>query len=119
MAEALLARAERMSDVVHVGGLAGFESAIASDLRYSFSFRAALRVHYVFGFQGWLARELATRFMSLMSKRSVAQRLIRFAQTEIRPLMGADATEAIIKAHQRRDRKSTRLNSSHSCAPRM
>src|SRR3546814_15281716 len=40
--------------------------------------------------------------MSLMSKRSVAQRLIRFAQTEIRPLMGADATEAIIKAHQRR-----------------
>src|SRR3546814_8748073 len=79
--------------VVHVGGLAGFESAIASDLRYSFSFRAALRVHYVFGFQGWLARELATRFMILMSKRSVAQRLIRFAQTEIRPLMGADATE--------------------------
>src|SRR3546814_15173266 len=76
MAEALLARAERMSDVVHVGGLAGFESAIASDLRYSFSFREALRVHYVFGFQGWLAREVATRFIGLMSKWSADRQCV-------------------------------------------
>jgi len=32
----------------------------------------------------------------------VAQRLIQFAQTEIRPLLGAEATETIIAAHQRR-----------------
>jgi len=102
MAESLLARAERMTEAAHTGGLAGFQAAIASDLRYSLGFRMALRVHYVFGFQGWLARELANRFMNLMSKRSVAQRLIRFAQTEIRPLMGPEATETIIQAHQRR-----------------
>jgi CPA1 family monovalent cation:H+ antiporter len=102
VAESLLARAERMSDAVRNGGLDGFESAIASDLRYSLGFRAALRMHYVFGFQGWLARELAYRFMNLMCKRSVAQRLIQFAQTEIRPLLGSEATEAIIAAHHRR-----------------
>src|SRR3546814_3370543 len=33
-AESLLARAERLSDAVRVGGLQGFEAAIAADLRY-------------------------------------------------------------------------------------
>ena len=102
MAESLLARAERMSDAVRAGGLRGFESAIDADLRYSTSFRWSLRVYYMFGYQGWLARELAYRFTSLMSKRPVAHRLIDFAQEEIRPLLGAEATEAIVKAHRRR-----------------
>src|SRR3546814_19700417 len=62
----------------------------------------ALRVHYLFGFQGWLARELAKRFTNLMSKRSVAQRLIRFAEKEIQPLLGAQATATIVEAHRHR-----------------
>jgi CPA1 family monovalent cation:H+ antiporter len=102
MAESLLARAERMSDAVRAGGLAGFEAAIAADLRYSPAFRWALRVHYMFGFQGWLKRELAYRFMNLMSKRSVAQRLITFVQNDVQPLLGAEATDTIIQAHRRR-----------------
>ncbi|MBV6304474.1 cation:proton antiporter [Candidimonas humi] len=102
MAESLLARAERMSDAVRAGGLKGFEDAIAADMRYSLGFRVALRMHYLFGFQGWLARELAYRFMNLMSKRSVAQRLIQFANTEIQPLLGEEATADIVHAHQRR-----------------
>ncbi len=102
MAESLLSRAERVGDAVRNGGLAGFESAVAADLHYSLAFRTALRMYYLFGFQGWLARVLANRFMGLMSKRSAAQRLIQFAQTEIRPLLGADATETIIAAHRRR-----------------
>lgn len=102
MAESLLARAERMSDAVRAGGLRGFEDAIAADLRYSAGFRLALRMHYLFGFQWWLARELAYRFMNLMSKRSVAQRLIQFANIEIQPLLGEEATAAIVQAHRRR-----------------
>jgi CPA1 family monovalent cation:H+ antiporter len=102
MAESLLARAERMSDAVRAGGLAGFESAIAADLRYSVAFRWSLRMHTVFGSQRWLANELAHRFMNLMSKRSVARQLIQFAQIEIPPLLGEEATTAIVHAHRQR-----------------
>lgn len=101
-AESLLARAERMSDAVRNGGLHGFYAAIAADLRYSSSFRWALRVHVLFGFQGWLAQELVKRFTNVICKREVAQALIRFAETEIRPLLGDEATQAIIEAHQHR-----------------
>src|SRR5690606_35909272 len=101
-AESLLARAERMSDAVRSGGVKGFEAAIAADLRYSTAFRLALRLHYLFGLQGWLARELAKRFTNLMTKRSVAQQLIRFAEKEIQPLLGSEATATIIEAHRHR-----------------
>jgi CPA1 family monovalent cation:H+ antiporter len=102
MAEALLARSERLEDAVRAGGLEGFENAIAADVRYSRSFRLALRMHYLFGFQRWLATELGLRFAALMSKRSVAQRLIGFANLQIKPLLGEEATQRIIMAHQRR-----------------
>ncbi|MGB3288123.1 MAG: cation:proton antiporter [Burkholderiaceae bacterium] len=101
-AESLLARAEHMGDAVRSGGVKGFEAAIAADLRYSTAFRLALRMHYLFGLQGWLARELAKRFTNLMTKRSVAQRLIQFAEKEIQPLLGPEATAAIIAAHKHR-----------------
>ncbi|MDS1139524.1 cation:proton antiporter [Pusillimonas sp. SM2304] len=101
-AESLLARAERLSDAVRAGGLQGFEAAIAADLRYSSNFRLALRLHYLFGFQEWLRRELAKRFTNLMCKRSVAQQLIRFAEKEIQPLLGPEATGIIIEAHKHR-----------------
>jgi CPA1 family monovalent cation:H+ antiporter len=102
MAEALLARAERLEDAVRAGGLAGFENAIAADVRYSRAFRAALRVHYLFGFQRWLASELGRRFAALMSKRSVAQRLILFAAQQLKPMLGEEATQRVVAAHQRR-----------------
>ena len=88
MAESLLARAERLEDAIRLGGVEGFEKAIAADVRYSTGFRLALRVHYLFGFQGWLAHELGQRFANLMSKRSVAQRLILFTREQITPLLG-------------------------------
>jgi CPA1 family monovalent cation:H+ antiporter len=101
-AEALLSRAERMNDTVRLAGLAGFEAAIATDLRYSRGFRTALRLHYLFGLQGWLVRELDKRFSNLIAKRSVAQRLIRFAETELAPLLGKQATGTIVQAHKLR-----------------
>ncbi|WP_201524722.1 cation:proton antiporter, partial [Bordetella pseudohinzii] len=102
MAESLLARAERLEDAVRTGGVKGFEEAIAADVRYSTGFRLALRLHYVFGFQSWLARELAQRFANLQTKRSVAQRLMQFAREQIGPLLGDDAAQHIVTAHQRR-----------------
>jgi len=102
IAENLLARAERMSDAVRSGGLAGFQAAIVADLRYSLPFRLALRVYYLFGIQRWLAYEMSKRFMSLTSKRSEAQHLIAFARKELPPLLGGDATEIIVNAHKER-----------------
>ena len=102
MAETLLARAERLEDAVRLGGLQGFESAIEADVRYTPGFRMALRLHYTFGFKSWLARELAHRFSNLMTKRSVAQRLMGFVREQITPLLGEDAAQRIVGAHQRR-----------------
>lgn len=102
MAETLLARAERLEDAIRAGGVDGFENAVAADVRYSRGFRFALRAHYMFGFQGWLASELAHRFANLMCKRSVAQRLIVFAKEEIEPLLGVPAAARIVQAHQHR-----------------
>src|SRR5690606_2061056 len=96
MAEALLARSERLEDAVRNRGLAGFQQGIEADIRYSRGFRLALRMHYMFGLQGWLAHELALRFANLMTKRSVAQRLIVFAREQIGPLLGQAAADQII-----------------------
>lgn len=101
-AESLLARSERLGDAVRAGGLAGFESAIDGDLRYSHGLRLALRLHHLTGWQFWLARELAQRFTNLMFKWAVARRLIQFARTDVQPLLGAEVTDIIIAAHQRR-----------------
>ena len=109
-AESLLARAERLGDAVRAGGLRGFQDAIDRDLHYSLGLRIALRLHHLPGFQRWLERELARRFNNLMCKWSVARRLIRFAETDVQPLLGADVTQAIIAAHrQRLDRLDTAL----------
>ncbi|MBP6019394.1 MAG: cation:proton antiporter [Burkholderiaceae bacterium] len=102
MAESLLARAERLSDAVRAGGIKGFEAAIAADLKYSTTFRWALRAHYLLGFQGWLATELAKRFTALLSKRSVVEHIVRFIEEEVQPLLGQEATEQIIQAHRHR-----------------
>ncbi|MCD0502093.1 cation:proton antiporter [Bordetella petrii] len=102
MAESLLARSERLEDAIRTGGLAGFERGIEADVRYSKAFRMALRMHYMFGFQSWLAHELGQRFANLMTKRSVAQRLMAFAREQIAPLLGDAAAQQIVAAHQRR-----------------
>jgi len=102
MAEALLARSERLEEAIRQGGIEGFERGIVADVRYSRAFRLALRMHYTFGFQSWLARELSQRFANLQTKRSVAQRLMQFASDQIGPLLGDDAAERIVVAHRRR-----------------
>ncbi|WP_459616477.1 cation:proton antiporter [Bordetella sp. 2513F-2] len=102
MAESLLARAERLDDAIRARGLRGFEAGIEDDVRYSRGFRLALRLHYLFGFQGWLAHELGQRFANLMTKRSVARRLLEFVQEQVAPLLGHEAAQRIAAAHQRR-----------------
>lgn len=101
-AESLLARAERLSDAVRAGGLQGFEDAIERDLHYSWGLRLALRLYHLPGGQLWLERVLARRFNNLMCKWSVARRLIRFAETDVQPLLGAEVTRVIVAAHQKR-----------------
>ncbi|OWT74448.1 MULTISPECIES: cation:proton antiporter [unclassified Achromobacter] len=102
LAESLLARSERLEDAVRAGGLGGFENGIAADVRYSKGFRVALRMHYLFGWQRWLASELGQRFAALMCKRTVAQRLIAFAGQQIKPMLGEETAEVLVRAHQRR-----------------
>ncbi|TAM07598.1 MAG: cyclic nucleotide-binding domain-containing protein, partial [Pusillimonas sp.] len=87
---------------IRAGGLAGFEAAIEDDLRYSIAFRMALRLYHVANFDGWLALEIAKRFMSLRTKRSEARHLITFARKELPPMLGGEATEIIVHAHEQR-----------------
>jgi CPA1 family monovalent cation:H+ antiporter len=101
-AETLLARAEQFNEAVRARGMAGFESVVAAEVRYSRRFRLALRMHYLFGMQSWLAAELATRFVNLLSKRTVARQLIPFVRKEIEPLLGPEATQEIVHAHEQR-----------------
>ena len=56
----------------------------------------------MFGLQSWLARELGQRFANLMSKRSVAQHFIVFTREQVTPILGEEATQRIVLAHQRR-----------------
>ncbi|AFZ83061.1 cation:proton antiporter [Candidatus Kinetoplastidibacterium crithidiae] len=102
VADTLLSRAEHLEDVVRIKGLYGFESAIEYDLHYSISFRVSLWFQRVFGIQFWLAKNLGYRFVTLMSKRSVAQRLICFAKEQVSPILGEEITEIIINAHKKR-----------------
>ncbi len=102
MAERLLARAEALGEAVRANGLPGYEAAIVHDLRYSRGFRLALELHDRLGYRRWLAQELAQRFSSLMSKRSVAQRLLRFARQQVQPLLGEQATDRIVALHEHR-----------------
>ncbi|SOE46448.1 cation:proton antiporter [Orrella dioscoreae] len=102
MAEGLLARAERLGESVRANGLDGFEAALVRDLRYSRGFRLALEIYDRFGVQRWLAQSLAQRFSNLMSKRSVGQRLLGFARTQVQPLLGKEATDRIVALHEQR-----------------
>ena len=102
LAERLLARAEGLGEAVRANGVAGYESAILADLRYSRGFRFALELHDRLGYRRWLAQELAQRFSSLMSKRSVCQRLLAFAREQVQPLLGRAATDRIAALHQHR-----------------
>jgi len=102
LAETLLARAERLEDVVRSQGVQGLEAAIEADVRYGRSFRLAMRMYDLFGWQGWLARELAQRFAALMTKRSTVQHLIKFAHDELGPLLGEEVAQRIVEIHQRR-----------------
>ncbi|MCX5590336.1 cation:proton antiporter [Alcaligenes endophyticus] len=101
-AETLLARAESLADAVRGGGIAGYEAAIARDMRYSYRFRVALRLHYLFGFQAWLAFELGQRFSNLMVKSVITRRLTAFIHTELKPLLGDEASDRILEIHNLR-----------------
>lgn len=101
-AETLLARAESLADAVRAGGVAGYEAAIARDMRYSYRFRIALRLHYLFGFQTWLAFELGQRFSNLMVKSVLTRRLTAFIDTDLKPLLGDEAAQRIREVHNLR-----------------
>ncbi len=101
-AELLLSRAENLSDAIRSGGMASYEAAIARDIRYSYRFRIALRLHYLFGLQVWLAHELGQRFSNLMVKAVLSRRLSSFISNELEPLLGEQAAQQILNAHNLR-----------------
>ena len=91
MAESLLARAELEDAIRRRGGLRDHRGRCALFDRLP----AGPARAYLFGFQGWLAHELGQRFANLMSKRSVAQRLILFTREQITPLLGKNAAHRV------------------------
>ncbi len=94
-AERLLSISERMEDDVKVDGMAGFDKSIRRALRYSARFKIVMRLQRVFGFHGWLGRELGQRFVELVGWRWVTRRLIAFTAKHIQPMLGDETALAI------------------------
>ncbi|WP_243479006.1 cation:proton antiporter [Orrella daihaiensis] len=94
-AERLLSVSERMEDDVKARGMAGFEKSIERSLQYPKTFKLVLRLHQAFGLQGLLGKELGQRFVELVGWRWVTRRLIAFANSQIRPMLGDSAADTI------------------------
>ena len=101
-AERLLSVSERTEDDVKADGMAGFQKSIARSLQYPRSFKLVIRLHRVFGFDGWLGRELGQRFVELVGWRWVTRRLLTFADKQVRPMLGDAATDNIQAALRER-----------------
>ena len=93
--ERLLSVSERMEDDVKADGIAGFEKSIGRSLRYPRSFKLVLKLHRSLGLQRLLGQELGQRFVELVAWRWLTRRLIAFANTQIRPMLGDEATDTI------------------------
>lgn len=104
-AEYLLAKSERLVDAVRSSGMDGFKTTTEKELGYPWPLRLALRIHNLTGWQFLLAWQIGNRFTHLMFKWAVVKRIIRFAQNDVQPLLGADVTATIISAHRERLRQ--------------
>jgi CPA1 family monovalent cation:H+ antiporter len=93
--ERLLSVAERMEDDVKADGIDGFRKSIGRSLKYPRSFKLVLFLHRSLGVQGLLAKELGQRFVELVAWRWLTRRLIAFANSQIRPMVGDQATDTI------------------------
>lgn len=101
-AEYLFAKSERLVDYIRSSGMDGFQSAVDEELKYSSGLKIAIYLHNLTGMQFWLAHSLSKRFNLLMFKWGISRRLIPFAQSDVQPLLGSEATEIIIGAHKQR-----------------
>ena len=100
-AQTLLSNAENLGDAARAGGARAYAKALRNDIRYTPSFKVALRLQTNFNFSPWLAHELAQRIIKLISKHSVVTQLIRFCQEDLKPLLGEEIsgkTERILVA---------------------
>ncbi|PRY98376.1 sodium/proton antiporter (CPA1 family) [Jezberella montanilacus] len=102
IAAQLLSRAEQTEDGIRTLGVQGFRLASAKAMRYPRRFRRALQAHKAIGLQRWLAAELAQRFGLLLVMRSAAQLVIKFAEKEVRPLLGEEISLEILSLHHER-----------------
>src|SRR5690606_11562007 len=89
-AQTLLSNAENLGDAARAGGARTYAKALRNDIRYTPSFKVALRLQTNFNFSPWLAYELAQRIIKLISKHSVVTQLIRFCQEDLKPLLGEE-----------------------------
>lgn len=101
-AERLLSVSERMEDDIKASGMEGFEKSIGRSLQYPRTFKLVMRLHQAFGQQSLLAKELAQRFVELVGWRWVTRRLIAFANSQITPMLGDSASDAIQVALRKR-----------------
>ena len=89
-AQTLLSNAENLGDAARSGGARAYTRALRHDIRYTPTFKIALRMQTNFNFGPWLAHELSQRIIKLISKHSVVSQLIRFCRDDLTPLLGQE-----------------------------
>lgn len=98
----LNAAAEQLLDAVHDRGLAGYNEATSGVLRFSRMQRLALWLQRRLGWSRPLALTLADRFETLIITQIVVRRLLAYAQTQLKDVMGEEVSAELQTALQQR-----------------
>lgn len=91
MVARLAARADRLTDAVRDGGVAGYVDTLRSFTLPDTWFRLALWLHRRLGYERALTRQLADRFETLMVSQDVLVELAAFNVRSVADLVGAEA----------------------------
>jgi len=91
----LLSQARRLLEAARFGGPAGYSREAQRALNFPWRIRLANRLHFRFGIDRYLERQLATRFEMLLLNRLATNRLLHFAEGQLPALLGRSAGENV------------------------
>jgi CPA1 family monovalent cation:H+ antiporter len=93
--QTLIARSGWLLDGAKTAGREGYEAAARRTTTFTRTFQLALALHHRFGFDRWLAEQLADRFERLLIVRMGLQQLLTFNEQQLTPLLGSTTGEQL------------------------
>ncbi|MBP0614983.1 cation:proton antiporter [Jiella mangrovi] len=102
IARELAAEARRRLDLIRASGLAGYGAANEAEAGFDRLDRLAFLLQRRLSYSSLLSRRLADRFERLAEVSLVIDRLIPFAEAELRPVLGLQPTQEAVAALKER-----------------